>query len=145
MCEYCGMLAVAHPAIDEQRQALEVFHSLLAAKPENEQVNLLKNGFLPDDTDVLIEAGLRCVALLGYDNIEDADEAAIGRLRAIIRKLRIQAGDEKSRRALQDFEKEIRRYHNLNIRNLLAGLLLILVPAGALIAFGVWLVGLFVK
>jgi hypothetical protein len=145
LCEYCGTLGVAHPVIDEQRQALEVFHGLLSAKDDKAQIELLKNGFLPDDRDVLIEAGLRCVALMGFDNADDVEEAAIGRLRAISRKLRLQLGDEKSLRAAADFEKEIERYRNINIRNLLFGLLIVLVPIGIVVSLVIWAIGLFAK
>jgi hypothetical protein len=145
LCEYCGTLGVAHPVLDEQRQALEVFHGLLAGKDEKAQINLLKNGFLPDDRDVLIEAGLRCVALMGYDNTDDVDEASIGRLRAISRKLRYMPGDEQARRAAEDFEKEIGRYRNINIRNLIFGLLMILVPACLVIGLIVWVAGMLIN
>ncbi len=49
LCEYCGTLGLSHPNVDEQKQALEVLHGLLASKDDKGQLALLKNGFLPDD------------------------------------------------------------------------------------------------
>ncbi len=129
LCEYCGTLGLPHPNVDEQKQALEVFHGLLAAKEEQGQVALLKNGFLPADREVLIEAGLRCLPLIGHDSTGDLEEAAIARLRAIIAKLNLLPGDSAARQAVKNFEQEMGRYKQLTYRNLVLGLLIFAVPA----------------
>ena len=128
LCEYCGTLGLPHPNVDEQKQALEVFHGLLAGKDEQGQIALLKNGFLPDDREVLIEAGLRCVPLIGHDSTGDLEEAAIARLRAIIAKLNLVPGNSAARQAAKNFEQEMGRYKKLTYRNLTIGLLLVAIP-----------------
>jgi hypothetical protein len=122
LCEYCGTLGLAHPLIDEQRQALEVFHGLLATKDQKTQINLLKNGFLPDDRDVLIEAGLRCVALLGNDETGDLEEAVVGRLRAVSAKLHLRPTDETTQKALASFDGELKRFKRNDRNAVLLGL-----------------------
>lgn len=141
LCEYCGTLGLPHPNLEEQKQALEVFHGLLAARDEKGQLALLKNGFLPDDREVLIEAGLRCLPLIGHDSTGDLEEAAIARLRAVIAKLSLLAGDSLARQAVLNFEKEMGRYKKVTYRNMLLGLLLIIVPlclAVCVVAAGVY-------
>lgn len=145
LCEYCGTLGLSRPNMDEQKQALEIFHSLLADKDEKGQLALLKNGFLPDDRDVLIESGLRCVPLIGHDSTGDIEEAAIARLRAIVAKLNLMPGDSKARQAAKNFEQEMGRYKQVSYRNLVFGLLLIAVPVclvvGLVVAALYWWVG----
>lgn len=128
LCEYCGTLGLPRPNVDEQKQALEIFHGLLAAKNEKEQLALLKNGFLPDDRDVLIEAGLRCVPLIGHDSTGDIEEAAIARLRAVVAKLNLLPSDSLARQAARSLEQEMGRYKKLTYRNLVIGLLIFVVP-----------------
>lgn len=128
LCEYCGTLGLSHPNVDEQKQALEVLHGLLASKDEKGQLALLKNGFLPDDRDVLIEAGLRCVPLIGHDSTGDVEEAAIARLRAIVAKLNLLSDDNLARQAARNFEQEMGRYKKITYRNMMFGLLIIVVP-----------------
>jgi len=128
LCEYCGTLGLPHPNLEEQKQALEVFHGLLAARDEKGQLALLKNGFLPDDREVLIEAGLRCLPLIGHDSTGDLEEAAVARLRAVIAKLNLLPGDSVARQAVINFEKEMGRYKKVTYRNLAIGLLLVAVP-----------------
>ncbi len=145
LCEYCGTLGLPHPSLDEQKQALEVFHGLLAARDEKGQLALLKNGFLPDDRDVLIEAGLRCVPLIGHDSTGDIEEAAIARLRAVIAKLNLLPGDSAARQAAKNFEQEMGRYKQVSSRNLAFGLLIVAVPvclaAGLVVAALYWWIG----
>ncbi len=145
LCEYCGTLGLPRPNIDEQKQALEVFHSLLAARDEKGQLALLKNGFLPDDRGVLVESGLRCVPLIGHDSTGDIEEAAIARLRAIVAKLNLMPGDSQARQAAKNFEQEMGRYKQVSYRNLVFGLLLIAAPVclavGLVVAALYWWVG----
>lgn len=128
LCEYCGTLGVPQPNPEEQKQALEVFHGLLASKDVPGQVALLKNGFLPDDRDALLEAGLRCVPLIGHDSTGDVEEAAVARLRAVIAKLNLRTDDAQARQAAANFTQELDRYRSITIRNLVVGVLLIAVP-----------------
>lgn len=146
LCEYCGTLGLPHPNVEEQKQALEVFHGLLAAKNEKEQLALLKNGFLPDDREVLIESGLRCVPLIGHDSAGgDIEEAAIARLRAVVAKLNLVPGDSLARQAVKNFEQEMERYKQVSYRNMVWGLLIIAVPVclvlGLAIAALYWWLG----
>lgn len=120
--------------MDEQKQALEVLHGLPASKDEKGQLALLKNGFLPDDRDVLIEAGLRCVPLIGHDSSGEVEEAAIAHLQAIVARLILLSKENLARQAARNFEQEMGRYQKITYRNMMFGLLIIVVPVGLVVS-----------
>lgn len=141
VCEYCGTLAVPQPSILEQREALELLHSLITSKPLTEQNALIRQAFLPDDPDVLIEAGLRSLQMLPLrDN--DHTEAVLARLRSIMVKLKLASSTPKIQQALISFEKEIKAHKKQTATDIMWGLgifiLLPLVVIGTIVYF--WLV-----
>jgi hypothetical protein len=125
---------------DEYRQ-LEEYHQALAARDTTEQVNLLLNGFLPDATEALVEAGIRCIPLIESSGSE-LSESAIHRLEAILFKLKNRKEDTAIRNAADRFEKLIahrRKGQRSDTRlgfALIAGLSVL---AGGLIVLAIWL------
>ncbi len=99
ICDYCGALTGTTLTVAEQRQALEELHFLIAKSPRGRQVALIKNGYLPDDTAPLIDAGLKCMSLLDEDEINsDRSDSAARRLEAIWPSLTSGPGMPKPRR-----------------------------------------------
>lgn len=137
-CDYCGApLASADPAAE--RAALDQLHSLLAGRSphDDDPVALLARAFLPDHTQVLIEAGLRCVALLGEGSQGKLANALVGRLEAVAAKLRLDPSPE-SLRAAAELDRHLERFRSTRSRNLAVGVGALLALVGGL----VWLVAL---
>jgi hypothetical protein len=108
-CEYCGApLGSADPAAE--RAALDELHLRLAGKPPVEQATILERAFLPGHPQVLIEAGLRCVALLGEGTTGRAEQALVGRLEAVTAKLRIGDREPGSSRAAEELGRQLERF-----------------------------------
>ncbi|RMG09313.1 MAG: hypothetical protein D6731_19900 [Planctomycetota bacterium] len=109
ICGYCGRAGAGTVDPARQRKALDAFHALLAREEDVlARARLLRNGFLPDDPEVLLDAAARCVALLDQQLIATgAPEAAADRLRAALRRLEA-AGSPPSARA--PFEAELERF-----------------------------------
>jgi uncharacterized Zn finger protein (UPF0148 family) len=108
ICDYCGALAGMTSTPEEQRKALEELHNLIARSPRERQVALLKNGYLPDDTAALIDAGLKCVSLMDDDEVRaDRTDAAARRLDAVVIKLRLRPPDSEISHALKLFKERI--------------------------------------
>ena len=108
ICDYCGALAGMTSTAAEQRRALEELHQLIAKCPRERQVMLIKNGYLPDDTAALIDAGIKCVALMDDDEVKaDRTDAAARRLDAVVIKLRLRPPDSEITRALQLFKERL--------------------------------------
>lgn len=105
VCAFCGTLLTTLINTREEREALDEFHRLLAQQTEDEKrVEFLQNGFIPEDSDNLIDAGIRSVALIdmnsGYDNLSNG---AANRLRAITLKLKIMEPTPEISRAVSEF------------------------------------------
>ncbi len=125
ICQYCGTLVVTNPGIDVQKQALELYHGLLASKDISSQVSLLSSGFLPDSSDVLVEAGLRCIPLLHGSSTKLSDAAA-GRLRAVTLKLGLKEQDGTIPKAIDEFEKQISEQKKRSNYSALIGLAMLI-------------------
>lgn len=138
VCEYCGTLGIPHPNIEQQKQALEVFHSIVTSKSETEQIGFIRQAFLPDDPDVLIEAFLRSIQMLP-DGDNPHIEAILGRLRAIIMKLELQPSTPKIKQALEKFEKELAAHKKRSTSDILWGIALIIGLPALLIGLGLYL------
>ena len=111
ICEYCGSLTQLGTDLATEKQALVEYHNILQNQEPDRQVQLLLNGFLPDHTAVLIEAGMRCIPLI--DTSDPADEkvgAATKRLRAIVVKLRLLAQNEQAEKAIVELEAVLNEY-----------------------------------
>lgn len=97
-------------------EQLNDFHDLAAAKDGPAQASLLRNGFLPESQDVLIEAGIRCIPLIESGKIEVSDAAA-NRLEAILFKLKRFPETQDLRRAADQFEAIIGEHKRDEISN----------------------------
>ena len=105
VCEHCGaMNASARHDIATENQALDEFHALIGKSEPEQQCELLKSGFLPDQKAVLIEAGVYCIPLL---KTYPASEGAMARLEAIISKLKLMPPDQQTSQALAEFQSKI--------------------------------------
>ena len=94
---------------DNELQQLNAFHEQLAALESVAQASLLRNGFLPDSPDVLVEAGIRCLPLIesGDSRINDG---AVDRLEAIVFKLRHGADSGGVRKMLNELEAVLQKH-----------------------------------
>lgn len=138
ICEHCGKLAANLESATDENRALDEFHrQLQKLKPKEQSQWLLESGFLPDNKDVLIEAGIYCVPFLKNSALYDA---ASSRLGAIILKLRLLADDPKAQRAIEDFEKHIRRYQSEKRTQAVLGIGCALTILALTVAGGWWLI-----
>jgi hypothetical protein len=137
ICEHCGK-PTAHlaNAADENR-ALDEFHALLQNLKPEEQRDWLTSGFIPDNKEVLIEAGIYCLPFL---KTIPTYGAAASRLEAIILKLKLMHGDQRARQAVEDFEAQIATYKSTKRSDDLLGIGCALVVLAAMIAVGWWLI-----
>jgi len=126
----------------EERERLESYHRDLSARDLPGQVSALRNGFLPDEPSVLIEAGIRCIPLIEADRTELVD-AGLDRLKAIVFKLKMGRDTAEIRAALDRLEPVLdqkKKEDDANARyGLLAigGLLFVILAAVCLIVY--WL------
>src|SRR3712207_4861855 len=95
ICEHCGKPTAHLADATEENRALDEYHHLLQRlTPEDQRGWLLTSGFMPDNKEVLIEAGIQCLPLLQNMSISDA---AASRLEAIITKLKLLHDDHQAR------------------------------------------------
>jgi hypothetical protein len=138
VCKYCGSGVASTEALDRERRALDEFHAKLMSLGKKEQINLLKHGFMPDQTIVLIDAGLRCVAMLDDSAVDvSVPDAAAGRLEAIIMKLKLKPPDYEIEKAIARFSERLKDYKAQGNRNAIYGLTAIAVLT-AIIAAAIW-------
>jgi hypothetical protein len=135
VCAHCGKLAAPLNNAADENRALDEYHKQLQKlEPGKESKRLLESGFLPDNRDVLIEAGIYCVPLLKNVTIY---ESAASRLEAIILKLNLMPNeDRQTRRAVEDFQARIKQYKATKRSDDLYGIGCLLLIAAAIIAFG---------
>lgn len=107
VCAHCGKVTSRLNSAADENHALDEYHKLLGQrKPEEQSEWLLTSGFLPDHSEVLIEAGIYCVPLLKNPALATA---AAARLEAITLKLDLMPGaDRQTRRAIADFQQKIK-------------------------------------
>jgi hypothetical protein len=138
ICEHCGKLAAHLESAADENRALDEFHrQLQKLKPHEQSQWLLESGFLPDNREVLIEAGIYCVPFLKNSAIYDA---AASRLEAIILKLKLTADDPKAERAVQDFQAHIKQYKTDKRTEAALGMGCLLTILALTIAGGWWLI-----
>lgn len=107
LCPACGRATPQVGGAETERRALEELHAA-AAKLEDEAVaRVLTSGFLPSSKAVLIEAGLRCLALAGESASYHLRTGSIDRLRAVSAKLRLMPRDSETDLALERFEAAV--------------------------------------
>jgi hypothetical protein len=137
ICEHCGK-PTAHlaNAADENR-ALDEFHELLQKLKPGEQSDWLSSGFIPDNRDVLIEAGIYCLPFLKTMAVYNA---AASRLEAIILKLKLMHTDQQARQAVEDFKAQIAVYKSTKRSDDIFGMGCLLLVLAAMVAVGWWLI-----
>lgn len=109
---------------EQELVQLDEFHERLAALEPAAQASLLLNGFLPDDGDTLIEAGIRCLPLIESGAAGIAD-GAVHRLETVLFKLRLSPETAASRRVSAQFEKVVADHRKTDRENLRYGTALI--------------------
>ena len=138
ICGHCGKLTSHLNNAADENQALDEYHKLLQSQtPEQQHEWLLESGFLPDNREVLIEAGIYCVPLLKKISLYDA---AAARLEAIILKLKLMPESAQTRRAVEDFQAKIEQYKRDKRKDDIYGLGCLLLISAAIAAFGWWLI-----
>ena len=121
-CGYCGSRIRQAEDVSIQARALNELHEALVNAERKEAARLLKNGTLPNDRELLVEAGLRTLPHINPDDVlMGVTEAAIKRLKTVMRKLRLRHQDEYTRNALRQFERELREYRARDRQNLISG------------------------
>src|SRR5918997_288527 len=107
ICEHCGKPTAHLANAAEENRALDEYHRLLQNLKPEEQRNWLASGFIPDNKEVLIEAGIYCLPLLKTMSVYDA---AAERLEAVIVKLKLMPVDRQTLLAIEDFQAKIESY-----------------------------------
>lgn len=138
ICAHCGQLTAQLNNAADENHALDEYHKLLQSQtPEQQRNRLLESGFLPDNREVLIEAGIYCVPLLKKISLYDA---AAARLEAIILKLKLMPESGQTRRAVEDFQAKIEQYKLEKRKDDIYGFGCLLLILSAIAAFGWWLI-----
>lgn len=136
VCEFCGSLSVTDADIATAKRALDELHALVHRADKKKQSNLLKTGFIPRDKTLLIDAGVRCLPLLDEsDTTSDVSLAALGRLEAIMTKLRLLPPGEEIQRAFAEFEPKIRRFRKADRLISVVAVMLVLAVVGGVVWF----------
>ncbi len=108
ICDYCGALVGKTDTVEQQRRALDELHRLIVNSPWEKQLLLIKSGYLPDDANLLIDAGLKCISLINDAEVRSGrSDAAQGRLEAVITKLQLRPRDQETSKALQLFRERL--------------------------------------
>lgn len=140
VCRACGARLGKASDVEAERKALDELHLHLSGAEPTAQHKLLATGFIPDHAPNLVEAGLRCVALLdSHDTTSPTSKGAVGRLSAIVAKLRIVGETPETTRALQEFAARVDDWKGRDRRLdriVGGGCLLVL---AALVAGAIWL------
>lgn len=135
VCHFCGLPTRTLASAEEEARALGEYHvALTNAEDEKVRVRLLENGFLPSQTEVLVDAGLRMLPTL--ENAV-AEHQAAGRLQAIISKLRI-AGGASAGSAADELARHLARYRR---SDRVMGYWVMGILGGLLFAIGWWIWG----
>jgi len=112
--------------IEDQKRALDEYHKLLRTSDRYVQINLLKNGFLPDHAKFLIDAGLHCVSLINEDEVAiGRSEAAVSRLETITMKLKLSPPDKETRKAAAMFQEKVDKFNQSQSMYTVFGFILI--------------------
>ena len=128
--------------LDHETQQLNGYHERLAVLDSAGQASLLRNGFLPDSPEGLIEAGIRCIPLIESGDLKITD-GALDRLDAIQVKLNLRGDGPQIREALERFEEILREHRRREASDTRMGLVFILglcLLVGGLVAYLAYLV-----
>ncbi|MDQ7797607.1 MAG: hypothetical protein RDU76_01515 [Candidatus Edwardsbacteria bacterium] len=123
ICDFCGALVGMTDTVERQRQALDELHRLIVNSPWEKQLLLIKNGYLPDDANLLMDAGLKCISLINDAEVRSGrSDAACGRLEAVITKLQLRPRDQEISKALQLFRERLDKSARSKARDTRLGL-----------------------
>jgi|GEM_PF-770796 len=123
ICDFCGTLVGMTDTVERQRQALDELHQLIVNSPWEKQILLIKNGYLPYDANLLIDAGLKCISLINDAEVRSGrSDAAQGRLEAVITKLQLRPGDQEISKALQLFRERLNKSAQVKAKDTRLGL-----------------------
>jgi len=116
-------------SVDSEQKLLEEFHRNVGEKNVESQAGAIRNGYLPETQEVLVQAGIMCIPLIESD-VPTVSDAGRDRLKAVIFKLKMVQNSASARSALEQFEKLIEKGEIKASRETVYGFLLI----GGLIA-----------
>jgi hypothetical protein len=128
--------------IEKEIQMLNEYHGQLATHDPTAQASMLRNGFLPDSMEALVEAGIRCIPLLESGQVEIEDGAG-DRLEAIMFKLKLIPDTSSVRKVIEKFEGLVQERKKKATSDMKYGLVVILgltVIIGSLIAYILYIV-----
>lgn len=111
-------------SVDSEQKLLEEFHRSAGEKDAESQAGAIRNGYLPETPEVLVQAGIMCIPLIESDTPSISD-AGKDRLKAIIFKLKLVQDSANARSALEQFEKLVEKGEKKASRETVYGFLLI--------------------
>lgn len=123
--------------IENEIQKLNEFHADLATHDPAVQASMLRNGFLPDSTEALVEAGIRCIPLIESGRV-DIEDGATDRLEAIVFKLKIIPDTSSVRKVMERFEAMLearKKKAHSDMKYGLAAILILTVIVGSIIVY----------
>jgi hypothetical protein len=130
--------------LDHETQQLNGFHEMLAGLDSEGQASHLRNGFLPDSPEGLIEAGIRCIPLIESGDYTIVD-AATDRLAAVRVKLNLLGETPEVHRALEQFDAKIQERQKEGRSDTFWGCTLLAVLAAILGGLALYIVHLFTR
>ncbi|MFK7802336.1 MAG: hypothetical protein AB8G95_11935 [Anaerolineae bacterium] len=111
VCDYCGRQAHVVELADEEKEKLADYHKKLQENAKEGLGELLTHGFMPETAEGLLAAGLGMLPLIKTDDLSyDDTKAAVGRLSAVITRLKLVDADDKIQTAIGEFEKIVADY-----------------------------------
>ena len=119
------------------------FHDLLlsAGTPER-KAELLRNHRVPKETNLLIDAGLRCIPLLSDPSIDDEPgKSAHARMELIMSQLRRKESTIEVIHAIDDMESAIAREQKRSQNDVIFGCVFVLSVIAVLAAIAWWVFG----
>jgi hypothetical protein len=127
--------------VENELLKLNEYHEQLATHDPAVQASMLRNGFLPDSTEALVEAGIRCIPLIESGRV-DLEDAAGDRLEAIIFKLKLIPDTSSVRKVLEKFEgliQEKKKKASSDMKFGLAAMIGLTMIIGSLVAYIIYL------
>lgn len=126
ICPYCGSYISQTHSPQEEKSALIELHSIIVQSPKEKQIDIIRNGFLPDNTPVLIDAGVRTVAMIDTkEPNDDRNLAAVSRLESIILKLSFAEKNNDTTYAIKVFKNTISKFNRYD--RLITGVAIIII------------------
>lgn len=137
ICEHCGKPTSHLASAADENRALDEYHKLIQKLKPEQQRDWLASGFIPDNREILIEAGIYCLPFLKNMSL---GAAASSRLEAVTLKLKLLRGDRQTSQAIEDFQSKLNDYKSAKRKDDLLGIGCLLVIVAAMVAVGWWLI-----